>query len=434
VTKTIRGVVVLAALAAVAVCPPAEAQISVGPDDSGHILTDNPDPSLFSYIDISATGQVLAAGDELSGNVTFPPNSTFYFYGAERTALRASTNGFVSFNLSDGADPSNDCPVPAVPGTGDGSGDRLYVLHDNLVTTVRYQHFPASSNPSGWSGDVSVIQWTGTYVGSGLAVDFELLLLHSLDMAVMLYQTAGEGGSNSTTGIQNAAASTGLNYRCNMNSSIYPGLVVAVGSLALNELRIDQPGADNDEFAEISGVPAFNLGGLSLIAIGDAAGTDSGVIEAAVGLTGTVDTLGGRMFYVVAEPSFTLGTPDQTTLGLNFENQDTVTYVLVSGFTGSLGQDLDTNDDGFLDVAPWSQVVDAVSNLSEAQPPALSEHAYAATTVGPGPLGAPFHIRRCPDVHGPWTIGADDPASGADTPGASNGCVGDLIFADGFEA
>jgi hypothetical protein len=407
------------------------AALQMGPDASAHILTDNLE-ALFNYVDISATGQVLAAGDDVSGNVSFPQGSTFFFYGAARTALRASTNGFVSFNLSDAADPTNDCPVPAVPGTG--NGDRMYVLHDDLVTTVRFQHFPAASPAPGWTGAVSVIQWTGTYLVSGLAVDFELLLLHDLDLAVMQYQTVGETGGNSTTGIQNAAASTGLNYQCNTNASIYPGRMVAVGSLALNELRIDQPAADDDEFAEISGVPGFNLGGWSLIAIGDGGAAGSGVIEAAVDLTGTIDALlgMGRTFYVVAEQSFTLGTEDQTTLGLNFENQDTVTYVLVSGFAGSLGQDLDTNDDGFLDVTPWSQVVDAVSNLSEAQPPALSEHAYAAATVGPAPLGAPWHIQRCPGVHGSWTIASDDPASGADTPGASNGCVGDLIFADGF--
>ena len=34
-------------------------------------------------------------------------------------------------------DPSNDCPIPDVP--SDGSGNRLYALHDDLNTTVRHQ-------------------------------------------------------------------------------------------------------------------------------------------------------------------------------------------------------------------------------------------------------------------------------------------------------
>lgn len=43
----------------------------------------------------------------------------------------------------------------------------------------------------------------------------------------------------------------------------------------------------------------------------------------------------------------------------DFEN-DNVTFLLVSGFSGSNGDDLDTNDDGVLDSMPWTTVVDAI--------------------------------------------------------------------------
>ena len=38
---------------------------------------------------------------------------------------------------------------------------------------------------------------------------------------------------------------------------------------------------------------------------------------------------------------------------ISFENSENVTYLLVNGFTGVLGDDLDTNDDGTLDATPW---------------------------------------------------------------------------------
>jgi hypothetical protein len=38
-----------------------------------------------------------------------------------------------------------------------------------------------------------------------------------------------------------------------------------------------------------------------------------------------------------------------------------VTLLLVEGFTGSVGDDLDTDNDGTLDSAPWTRVVDDVA-------------------------------------------------------------------------
>lgn len=61
-------------------------------------------------------------------------------------------------------------------------------------------------------------------------------------------------------------------------------------------------------------------------------------MNAVIDLTGSAIPAGG--FFVAAEPTFGLGTADFTT-GLNFENSDNVTHLLVRGFTGSNGDDLD---------------------------------------------------------------------------------------------
>lgn len=198
------------------------------------------------------------------------------------------------------------------------------------------------------------------------------------------------------------------------------GATQASAQLAINEIRIDQTSTDNDEYFELIGIPMGDLSGLTYLVIGDGAG-GSGTIEAVVDLTGQAIPASG--FFVAAEATFTLGVADFTTT-LNFENSDNVTHLLVNGFTGADGDDLDTDDDCVLDVLPWTGVVDGVALIEEANPPAGTECHYAdeliLPTVGPDGSFVPGQVGRDPDGTGPWIIGAFDPASGTDTPGASN--------------
>ncbi|MDZ4755550.1 MAG: hypothetical protein SGJ11_13770 [Phycisphaerae bacterium] len=61
--------------------------------------------------------------------------------------------------------------------------------------------------------------------------------------------------------------------------------------------------------------------------------------------------------YTVAAPTMAIGIIDLHAL-LNFDHADNVTHLLVSGFTGANGQDLDTDDDVVLDLTPWTAVID----------------------------------------------------------------------------
>ncbi len=176
-----------------------------------------------------------------------------------------------------------------------------------------------------------------------------------------------------------------------------------------------RPVADDDEYIELSGAAQTSLDGLSLLVIGDGTG-GSGVVENVVSLTG--QTIGDSGYFVVAESTFTLGTADFVA-GLNFENGDNVTHLLVRDFTGTNGQDLDTNDDGVLDVTPWSAVVDLVAMILQENPPTSTEFHYGPPTIGPDGTAVPGHVFRCDDG---WRIGAFDPAGGDDTPGAANAC------------
>ena len=195
------------------------------------------------------------------------------------------------------------------------------------------------------------------------------------------------------------------------------GTVIGAGAVmaqpVLSEIRIDQPGADNDEYFELAGTAAASLDGFTYLVLGDGTGA-SGVIEAVIDLSGQV--LGGTGYFVAAEGTFTLGTADFTA-NLNFENSDNVTHLLVQGFNGADGDDLDTDDDGTLDVLPWTNIADCVALIETV---GSGELTYCANSVGPDGTFVPGHPIACPSG---FEAGGFDPTLGDDTPGADNICT-----------
>ena len=206
--------------------------------------------------------------------------------------------------------------------------------------------------------------------------------------------------------------------------------------VVINEIRIDQPQAgDPDEFFELRGDPNQTLDGLWYLVLGDANSTDGtfrggGVVEEAISLAGRA--IPGSGYFLASQASFSIPTdiPPVFSNDLRFENNDTVTHLLVDGFRGEKGEDLDVDDNGYLDpMPPWKSVVDAVGILKN-RPESNTDGdiwEYATTslfpnsTVGPDGGFAPGHVYR--DKHGDWRMGAFDPKSdnAADTPGAVNG-------------
>jgi len=190
-----------------------------------------------------------------------------------------------------------------------------------------------------------------------------------------------------------------------------------VSAQVINEIRIDQPSSDNDEYFEISAPAGTSLSGLHYIVIGDGA-TGSGTIESVIDLMGLSVPADG--FFFAAEGTFTLNgaMPDLTTT-LNFENSDNVTHLLVSAFTGTNGDDLDTDDDGVLDATPWSGVVDCIALIESV---GSGDQTYCGDTIGPDGTFVPSHIYRLPNGLLTWNIGvfSTTDAAANDTPGESN--------------
>jgi hypothetical protein len=208
--------------------------------------------------------------------------------------------------------------------------------------------------------------------------------------------------------------------------------IAAPANLVINEVRIEQSGDDLDEYFELRGDPGASLNQLRYLVLGDSDAGLSGVIEEVVNLNGTNVALDGR--FLAVEDTFTLAPILSADLvlpsgKLNFEGSDNVTHVLVANFYGQNGQDLDTDDDGVLDVTPWLATIDAVGIIEEPNPPMFTEYAYGdalgGDDVGPDVTFVPGHVYRCvPD--GTWLIGTFDPAdpNEADTPGTANpGCA-----------
>ena len=179
--------------------------------------------------------------------------------------------------------------------------------------------------------------------------------------------------------------------------SLFMTIAMADAPLRLNELRLEQPGADNDEYIEIAGTPGESLSDVSIVVIGDddfaLPGQQNGVIEQVVNLTGLVMPASG--FFLVGEPAMSLAIPNLA-VTLNLEGNDNVTVLVVRGFTGFDGQKLDTNDDGVLDVTPWTSVVSSLAIVGTVIPNgSKSDYYYSTTTVGPDNGLAPSAAWLC---------------------------------------
>ena len=205
--------------------------------------------------------------------------------------------------------------------------------------------------------------------------------------------------------------------------SLFVAIAMADAPLRLNELRLEQPGADNDEFIEIAGAPGESLAGVSIVVVGDddfaLPGTQNGFIEQVVNLDGLFVPASG--FFVVGEPAMSLAIPNLA-VSLNLEGNDNVTIFVVRGFSGADGQKLDTNDDGILDVTPWTSVVSSLAVVGTTPANGTkSDYFYSTTTVGPDGGLAPSAAWLCANI-AQWVAGASDPfgAGAVDSPGAAN--------------
>lgn len=198
----------------------------------------------------------------------------------------------------------------------------------------------------------------------------------------------------------------------------------------INEFRAtgkpSQCAGSTIQYAEIAGPPGQSLDGLTYLVIGHPPPpyeTLSGVIRTVIPLDGLSIAPDG--LFLIARPPVcnVIGSPDLTTTALNLQTGN-ATHLIVLGFSGSLGQDLDVGNDCVLDVEPWVSVIDSVAIWSPDDPTCTY-----APRVNPDPEtnAVPAHAFRC-EPYGLWKPGTPQFAStsqgGYDTPGMANAlCV-----------
>ncbi len=162
-----------------------------------------------------------------------------------------------------------------------------------------------------------------------------------------------------------------------MMKRCFTGLAALVAVLAfgpaaraefqINELLFNPPGGDNgQEFLEIrSDAPGASLAGVWFLAI-EGEGGVKGIIDQAVNLSSFATGSNGLFLLRDAATSLVPAPEPATTLAVmdfvpDIENGSN-TFLLVRGFTGAVGDDLDLDNDGIAEVAsPWTSILHGFS-------------------------------------------------------------------------
>ena len=215
-------------------------------------------------------------------------------------------------------------------------------------------------------------------------------------------------------------------------------------AVVINEFRVDHAGADTDEFFELAGTPGESLNGLTYIVIGDTSpslgggSVNTGAIEVVIPLDGM--TIPADGFFLAVEDIYVgpAGPDADLVINLNFENSDTVSHLLVTGFTGADGDLIDDDRDGIANATfPWSSIVDGLT-LVETDNSGEFDYSFdlGVQSFGAQPSGENYtHVYRDVDISGSWVGGSDQLWLATETPGISNIPVIDIpgdINGDGF--
>lgn len=216
------------------------------------------------------------------------------------------------------------------------------------------------------------------------------------------------------------------------------------GAVVFNEVMYDAPSTNPDKrFFEVKSTTggAESLADLSILAIEGDGTTIRGRVDFFTSF-GNVSTGSNGLALLrdgatVLEPA-----PDAATTVVvdpySYNENSTVTYLLVSGFTGAVGTDIDSDDDGTADgTFPWTAVLDAVGfrdtatdALYAAQLGGIDYDESAAPYDGASIFGflrddtdARHSFRvTSPDADGPFTVDISPtlPVGYMLTPGSAN--------------
>lgn len=217
---------------------------------------------------------------------------------------------------------------------------------------------------------ISVIEFL-SYEGSFTAVSGPATGMTSVDIGVSEPSSTPVGHSlqlmgSGTMGGDFAWAASQPNTFGGVNTGqTFTGVVTGPTDPVINEFVANHTGADSQAFVEVFGDPSSDYSAFTVLEIeGDSSG--AGVVDAVL----PVGTTNGGGYWIDPE---------------DMEN-GTITILLVENFSGSQGDDLDTNNDGTFDSTPWTRIVDDVATTDGGG----SDIAYSSTVLAAFFDGNPF--------------------------------------------
>ncbi len=190
-------------------------------------------------------------------------------------------------------------------------------------------------------------------------------------------------------------------------------------TLLINEFVFNHTGSDSHEYVELTGNPGMDFHHCSILQIEGDSGSTMGRIDS---VTPVGETNAEGLFVTPFSEN-------------RFEN-GTTTILVVQNFTGATGMDLDLNDDGILDLTPWSSETDAIA----VNDGGAGDHTYCSFVLSPNFCGGSFTVggaSRIPGIQDdglvndwirndfdgmglPGFIGTPDAGEALNTPGTEN--------------
>ncbi len=188
----------------------------------------------------------------------------------------------------------------------------------------------------------------------------------------------------------------------------------------INEFVANHVGSpDDQEFIEILGEPDTDYSAFTLLLLEGDYSAGMPTIRGGIDVVLPVGTTDGDGFW-------------DTGLRTDYFENGTMTILLVDGFASSPGVDLDTDDDGTLDLTPWDVIIDDIAvddgqtdNRTYATAILAADFDGAALTVG-GASRLPDGTDT--DAPGDWVrndfdLDNADPGEARNTRGATNSVV-----------
>lgn len=177
-----------------------------GPDAFGYRWIDSNEeggPS-FAWRDVSSTGTRLELQNTDDGSRSVALPFAFPFYGEDKTEVKVSANGYLTFGSRGDAYTNEELPNAAAP------NDLIAVLWDDLVIYSGGGIYTYADTENGQF----IVQWNEvSLLNNGERQTFQVTL--SSSGAIRFQYQRIKGGPSATVGIENADGSTGLQVAFN---------------------------------------------------------------------------------------------------------------------------------------------------------------------------------------------------------------------------